>query len=67
MGTSLSVIRRLRTTVVSNKHSKILHLGYALDLAKAQNGIVSVTRGEMGIATRARRGERPSVFGSYKV
>jgi hypothetical protein len=31
-----------------NKYSKILHLGYAKWLTKAQNGIVSVTRGANG-------------------
>src|SRR5215212_11748149 len=40
------VIRRCRTIVRGNKHSKILHLGYALSPPKVQNGIVSATRGE---------------------
>jgi hypothetical protein len=31
-----------------DKHSKILHLGYALSLTKAQNGVVGATRGENG-------------------
>jgi glucose-6-phosphate-specific signal transduction histidine kinase len=43
-----ALILRL-TTVEGSKYSKILHLGYAKCLLKAQNGVVSVTRGENGL------------------